>query len=209
MGRLERKVAIVTGSGSGIGKASAILFAKEGAKVVVADWSEEWGEETVSAIKADGGEAIFVKTDVSSEEAIKNMIKTAVDTYGKLDVLFNNAGILEIEDVPITECKAENFDKVISINLRSVYLGIKHAIPEMLKIGGGSIVNTASGAARDGWPHIPAYSAAKGGITGLARQVAADFTSKNIRINCLLLSPPGTYQDPPVRKSAEGRPQNL
>jgi NAD(P)-dependent dehydrogenase (short-subunit alcohol dehydrogenase family) len=186
MGRLEGKVAIVTGSGSGIGRASAIRFAEEGAKVVVADWSEEWGGETVSTIKAAGGEAVFVKTDVSNEDDVKKMVKTAVDTYGKLNIIFNNAGILEIEDVAITDCKAANFDKVISVNLRSVFLGIKYAIPEMLKAGGGSIVNTASGAARDGWPHIPAYSAAKGGITALSRQVTADFITKNIRSNCIL-----------------------
>jgi NAD(P)-dependent dehydrogenase (short-subunit alcohol dehydrogenase family) len=197
MGRLDGKVAIITGGSSGIGKASAILFAKEGARVLVSSRTTEKLQETVQTIKAAGGEAIFTKTDVSNEEDVKEMIKTAVATYGKLNVLFNNAGILEIEDVPITECKAENFDKVIGINLRGVFLGIKYAIPEMLKAGGGSIVNTASGAARDGWPHIPAYSASKGGITGLSRQVAADYTSKNIRINCILpgLTKTGMLED--------------
>jgi len=204
MGRLEGKVAIVTGGGSGIGRASAIRFAKEGAKVVVGDWSEEWGEETASAIKAGGGEAIFVKTDVSSEDDVKKMIQTTVNTYGKLDILFNNAGILEVEDVAITDCTAANFDKVISINLRSAFLGIKYAIPEMLKTGGGSIVNTASGAARDGWPHIPAYSAAKGGITALSRQVAADFTTRSIRINCIL---PGLTKTRLLEDLQRGNPE--
>jgi len=185
MSRLEGKVAIVTGGGSGIGKASATLFAKEGAKVVVADWLPEWGEETVRVIRAAGGEAVFVKTDVSETTDVQNMIKTAVDTYGKLNVLFNNAGILELEDVSITECKEENYDKLLSINLKGVFLGMKYAIPEMLKVGGGSIINTSSGTAIRGWHHFPSYAASKGGIIGLSRQVATDFITKNIRVNCI------------------------
>ena len=162
MGKLDGKVAIITGAGMGMGQAGAILFAKEEAKVVVVDWNAEAGKETVKMIKESGGEAIFVKADVSKAEDVKSMVKTTIDTYGKLDILFNNAGIAG-EIVPTVECTEENWDKVLAINLKSVWLGMKYAIQEMLKTGGGSIINTGSITADVAMPNRPPYTAAKGG----------------------------------------------
>lgn len=184
MGRLDGKVAIITGGGSGIGRATAVVFAKEGARVVVADWIAEGGKETVSMIKEAGGEAIFIKTDVSKAEDIKNMIKTSVNTYGKLDILMNIAGIVG-EEVSIIDCTEEVFNKIIAVNLNGVWLGMKYAIPEMLKTGGGSIVNTASIAALEAYKGIPAYAASKGGVISMSRVAAIEFAAKNIRVNCI------------------------
>jgi len=184
MGRLDGKVAIITGGGSGIGRATAVVFAKEGARVVVADWIAEGGKETVSMIKEAGGEAIFIKTDVSKAEDIKNMIKTSVNTYGKLDILMNIAGIVE-EEVSTIDCTEEVFNKIIAVNLNGVWLGMKYAIPEMLKTGGGSIVNTASIAALEAYKGIPAYAASKGGVISMSRVAAIEFAANNIRVNCI------------------------
>ena len=144
MGRLDNKVAIITGAGMGMGQAGALLFAREGAKVVVVDWKAEAGEETVKMIKDSGGEAVFVKADVSRAKDVENAVKKAIEKYGKLDIIYNNAAIIGrpafTEDV--TE---EEWDRVMSINLKGVWLGMKYAIPEMLKGGGGS------GSAPGGW----------------------------------------------------------
>jgi len=192
MGKLDGKVAIITGAGSGMGRAAAVLFAKEGAKVVVADWAVEAGKETVRMIKEAGGEAIFVKADVSKAEDVKKMVKTSVDTYGKLDVLYNNAGI-GCEVAPIAECTEDNWDKTIAVNLKGVFLGMKYAIPEMLKSGGGSIINTASQAARRCHPNLSPYNASKGGVISLTRGTAIEYATKNIRINCIC---PGAVATP-------------
>jgi len=184
MGRLDGKVANITGGGSGIGRATAVVFAKEGARVVVADWIAEGGKETVSMIKEAGGEAIFIKTDVSKAEDIKNMIKTSVNTYGKLDILTNIAGIVG-EEVSTIDCTEKVFNKIIAVNLNGVWLGMKYAIPEMLKTGGGSIVNTASIAALEAYKGIPAYAASKGGVISMSRVAAIEFAAKNIRVNCI------------------------
>jgi len=192
MCRLEGKVAIITGaSGTGIGRAIATLFAKEGAEVVIAGRGVEGGEETVRMVKEAGGKAIFIKTDVAKAEDVKKMVKAAVDTYGKLDVLVNNAAITEPEGstVDLTE---ELFDRTIAINLKGVWLGMKYAIPEMLKTGGGSIINFASQAANRALPTIPAYSASKGGVISLSRVAALEFASKNIRVNCISPGPIAT-----------------
>jgi len=184
MGRLDGKVVIITGAGMGMGQAAALLFAKEGAKVAVVDWKAEAGEETVKAIKKAGGEAIFIKADVSKAEDAKNMVKTTVKTYGKLDVIYNNAAILGratfTED--ITE---EEWDKIMAINLKGVWLGMKYAIPEMLKKGKGSIINTASQCGDRGTRNLGAYCASKGGILALTRVTAMELAKKNIRVNAL------------------------
>jgi len=199
MGRLDGKVAIVTGGASGMGKTTAILFAREGAKVVVADCVVEGGEDTVSKIKEAGGEAIFVKTDVSQEADATAMVKTAVDTYGKLDVLFNCAGILERENVPLHEVKAKDFDKVVAVNLKGVFLGMKYAIPEMIKNGGGSIINQGSISEIRGVPCAASYAASKGGIASMSRAAAADYIKYNIRVNWTL---PGLIATPMITRDA-------
>ena len=184
MGRLDGKVVIITGAGMGMGQAAALLFAKEGAKVAVVDWKAEAGQETVKTIKQAGGEAIFIKADVSKADDVKNMVKTTIDAYGKLDVIYNNAGILA--RAAFTENIAEEeWDRIMSVNLKGVWLGMKYAIPEMLKNGGGSIINTASQCGDRGTRNLGAYCAAKGGVLALTRVTAMELAKKNIRVNAL------------------------
>lgn len=185
MGRLDGKVAIITGAGQGMGQVGAILFAKEGAKVVVADVNPQSGGETVKMIKDAGGDAIFIKTDVSKAEEVKNMVKTAVDTYGKLNVLYNNAAIGEQALAYTADCTEENWDKVHAIDLKGAWLCMKYAIPEMIKAGGGSIINVASQAATHGNFGLPSYTAAKGGLLSLSKAAAVEYADKNIRVNVL------------------------
>lgn len=184
MGKLDGKVAIVTGSGSGIGRAIAILFAREGAKVVVTCRTVKSGEETVKNIKEAGNQAIFIRADVSKAEDVKNLIKAATDHYGKLNVLCNNAGIDE-KHTPLAKVTEESFDRIIATNLRGVFLGMKYAIPEMIKTGGGSIVNISSMAADVGVRGHAPYCASKAGIVSLSRVVALEYASQNIRVNSL------------------------
>lgn len=184
MARLEGKVAIITGAGSGMGQMAALLFAGEGAKVVVADCVVEAGRKTVKMIRETSGDAIFVKADVSRTEDVKNMIKTAIDTYGKLDVLYNNAGIGG-EGVPTTECTEESFSRLMAVNVKGVWLGMKYAIPAMIKSGGGSIINTSSIAADVAQRGISLYSASKGAVISMSRVVAVEFAPQNIRVNCI------------------------
>lgn len=185
MGRLNNKVAIITGGSAGIGKAAAVLFAKEGASVVIASRGVELGEETVKMLKAAGGKAAFVKTDVSKPRDAENMVRFAVATYGRLDILFNNAGI-EGDVVAMVDLTEDNYDQVMDINLKAVWLGMKYAIPEMLKAGGGAIVNDSSingpVVAMKGAPH---YGASKAGVVALSRVVALEYADKNIRVNCI------------------------
>lgn len=181
--RLKDKVAIVTGAGSGIGRASAILFAKEGAKVVVADWSEEGGNQIVSEIKTAGGEAVFVKTDVSKSADINNMVSTCVSTFGKLDILFNNAGIASMGT--IDKFTEEDWDKVLAVDLKGVFLGCKRAIPELEKQGRGKIISTASIAGLVGFAGANGYCAAKGGVVNLTRELALECAPKKINVNAI------------------------
>ena len=214
MGRLDGKVTIITGAGSGMGRAAALLFAKEGARVVVSDIVVEGGEQTVSMIKGAGGEAIFVKTDISKAEDAKNMVKTTVNTYGKLDVLYNNAAIGEPAIETTVDCTEENWDKVQAVDLKGAWLAMKYAIPEMTKTGGGSIINVASQVATRGNVGLTAYTAAKGGVLSLSRATAIEYADKNIRVNILepgyIITPmaEGLCGDPVMSKQViDGTPQ--
>ena len=189
--KLEGKSTVVTGSASGIGKATALLFAREGGRVVVADINEEAGRETVRAIREEGGQAAFSLTDVREAAAVEEMVDFAVQTYGRLDVLVNNAGIGH--RVPVHRCTEQDWDNVIATNLKGVFLGCKYGVQAMLRQGGGTIVNIASGAGLLGAPRSPAYSASKGGVVVLTRQIANDYAQDGIRINAVC---PGAVDTP-------------
>lgn len=181
--RLKDKVAIITGAGSGIGRGIALAFSKEGAKVVIADWSEEGGKETVKQIKKQGGEAIFVKTDVSSANDIDQMVKTCLDQFNRIDILVNNAGILRSS--VFHETSEKDWDAVLNVNLKGVFLGSKRVIPEMLKQGKGKIINIASIAGLVGFANIGSYCASKGGIIALTKEMALEYAPKKINVNCI------------------------
>jgi len=193
--RLEGKVAVITGAGSGIGQASALLFAREGARVVVADVSERKARSTVESIAESGGEAVAVVVDVRTSEGCAAMVATAVDTWGHLDVLFNNAGTTRPGRAP--DLSEEDWDLVLDTNLKAVWLGCKYAIPEMRKVGGGAIVNTASVEGIVGDRASVAYCASKAGVVNLTRCLAVDHAHENIRANCVC---PGVIGTPPVMR---------
>ncbi len=200
---LEGRVAIVTGGGSGIGRASALAFAREGAKVVVADVAEEGGHGTQRMINEADGEAIFVRTDVSKAAEVERLINITVKTYGRLDCAHNNAGI-EGVIARTAECTEENWDRTISINLKGVWLCMKFEIPQMLRQGSGVIVNTSSVAGLVGFEGLPAYCASKGGIIQLTRAAALEYAKRGIRINAVC---PGVIRTPMVDRVTGRKPE--
>ncbi len=192
--RLEGKVALITGAASGMGKVAAQLFASEGARVVVSDVSDEAGEATVGEIGDAGGEAAYVHADVSRGADAERMVAFAVDRFGQLDVLYNNAGIFHPQDDSVVNTPEDVWDRTIDINLKGVFLGCRYGIPAMLANGGGSIINVASFVALMGAaaPQI-AYTASKGGVLAMTREIAVEFARKGIRANALC---PGPIETP-------------
>ncbi len=187
---IEGKVVVITGASSGIGRETALLFAAEGAKVVAVDVSDAAGEETASMVKKAGGDAVYVHADVSKAAACENMVAVAEKTYGKLNVLFNNAGIMHGDDDNAMTTDEKVWDLTMSINLKGVFLGCKYGIPALKRAGGGSIINTASFVAILGaaTPQI-AYTASKGGVLAMTRELAVVHARENIRVNALCPGP--------------------
>lgn len=182
--RLQNKIAIITGAGSGMGRAIALAFVKEGAKVVVADWSEEGGKETLEQIRKIKGEAVFVKTDVSKAADIDKMVKTCLDKFGRIDILVNNAGIMGRLCL-LHDTSEEDYDTVLDINLKSVFLGCNRVIPQMLKQGQGKIISTASNFGLVGYEYMGPYCASKAAIISLTRVMALEYAKQKINVNCI------------------------
>jgi NAD(P)-dependent dehydrogenase (short-subunit alcohol dehydrogenase family) len=192
--RLEDKVTIITGAGGGMGRVAAQLFAAQGARVVVAEFNEAAGAETVELVRAAGGRATYAKADVSKDADAKAMVELAVSTYGRLDCLYNNAGIMPEADHSVTDTDVETWDAVMAVNVRGVFLGCKYAVPAMIEGGGGSIINIASFVALLGCS-VPqdAYTASKGAVLSLTRSLAVQFGPKGIRTNAIC---PGPVETP-------------
>jgi NAD(P)-dependent dehydrogenase (short-subunit alcohol dehydrogenase family) len=188
--RLENKVALITGAGSGIGRETALLFIKEGAKVVVADVNDEAGQKVVEELKQSGGQAVYAHADVSKAADAEAMIRTAEETFGRLHILFNNAGISHAKDDDAVSTDEDVWDLTMNINLKGVFLGCKYGIPALRRAGGGSIINTASFVALLGaaTPQL-AYTASKGGVLAMTRELATLHARENIRVNALCPGP--------------------
>lgn len=204
MNVLADKVALITGGASGIGRATALLFAQEGAAVAIADINPSQGGATVAEIEAAGGKAIFIPCDVTWAEDCRRAVEQTVATFGGLNVLFNNAGIIRRADVLHTS--EEEWDRVMAVNVKAVFLMSKYAIPYMEKAGGGSIINTSSGWGLKGGGNAVSYCASKGAVTNMTRAMAIDHGPRNIRVNAIC---PGDTDTPMLRDEARqlGRPE--
>ena len=191
--RLAGKVALITGAGGGQGRAAALMFAKEGAQVVVSDVKIDGGNETVQMVRAAGGQAEFIASDVSKAVQVEAAVQCAVKTYGALHIMYNNAAVLHRRDAPVTTLDEEIWHQVLDINLKGVFLGCKFAVPAIIAAGGGSIINTSSLAGLLGVGNVHAYTAAKGGVISLTRAVAMSYAKDKVRCNVIC---PGAVDTP-------------
>lgn len=192
--RLKDKVAIVTGGGAGIGAAVARCYAREGARVVIAEVDPQTGNANAEAIRQAGGDAVFIRTDVAEEEEIRNMVSATLKRYGRIDILFNNAATLFFQqEARAHELSNETWERTLAVNLRGYWLCSKYVIPSMLKQGGGAIIHVASPTGQLGFTRLTAYSVSKGGILALMRAMAADYAPDGIRVNAII---PGTMDTP-------------
>jgi NAD(P)-dependent dehydrogenase (short-subunit alcohol dehydrogenase family) len=203
MPRLANKVAFITGAGSGIGRSAALLFAKEGAKVAIAEINVSAGEATAHRIAGDGGEAIAIRTDVTDPASVESAIRKAVDKFGKLDILHNNAGGSTPEDGTAVDAPLEEFWRAIKLDLFGTFLGCRFGIPELIKAGGGSVINMASNVALMGIPGRDCYTAAKGGIAAITRSLAVAYAPQRVRVNAIAPSATKTER---VMKLLAGNP---
>jgi NAD(P)-dependent dehydrogenase (short-subunit alcohol dehydrogenase family) len=204
--RLAGKVALITGAGGGQGRAAALLFAKEGARVVVSDVKIEGGNETVQMVRAAGGHAEFIATDVSQPVQVEGAVQCAVRNYGALHIMYNNAAVLHRKDAPVTTLDEEIWHQVLDVNLKGVFLGCKFAVPALVAAGGGSIINTSSLAGLLGVGNVHAYTAAKGGVISLTRAVAMSYAKDKVRCNVIC---PGAVDTPMMAHVLHGENRRL
>ena len=195
MTKLDNKVAMITGAGSGIGRASAYLFAREGANLIIADINDAGGEETVANIRSDSGEAIFIHTDVTMAYEVERLVKTAMGRFGKIDILYNNAGIF-MGETAVEDIEESFWDRLYAVNVKSVFLMVKYVVPEMKRAGKGVIINTASSTAVRYRGHISAYTSTKGAVITLTKALAVELGPYKIRVNCII---PGATDTPMIR----------